>query len=564
MLNKRFLGLGFSFTANDRGLEKKLMSIKSAMDGIAASMKTVNDIGGSAKFSGFKKATPEKTRVGQRSAKPTSSKVDFQQHQPEMFKDIFCESIVAEKVSLGKGASVFSGLVEGLGKDRVKRRQVGEKGITNLDEVRFVKSLGRAIKFWSQETSHAFSRFADSIGFRIRDLIPDQIAAAFGLIKAAFLKPLWSGTKKLLGFGSGKTVDRIFTLMKKIYGSLSSERDSIQKNTARTATNTKTKKEQGFFGKLFGKVGGFFSKLFSPIKTALIVASSFMLGQLKKVVSTRLIAGVGKAIIRIFTGGKILVAIKSSLVAGAVAVIAAFSSGFIKTFTERFAEIKSSISLIFSSLWGILKTSFMRAFDSLPLVVKIAAVSFKDRLVSVFDQIWESLVYFSIKIEKALFSVVDWISNIDFVSGAKKAFSSVQWLGDKTAAVMADSLAVAGKTLSLVNQQNEIERKKKQDQAKRNAEAANKAIMNQKSEEKINRLQVVPAPRRDESASNSMSSEGMDNLLSALLNQIELQKQQLSHLRQISLKEFAPNLKVNVAGQDSMRQFQLAAARQGS
>jgi len=42
MPNKRFLGLGFTFSATDRGLEKKLLGIQSALAGIADSLKTIN------------------------------------------------------------------------------------------------------------------------------------------------------------------------------------------------------------------------------------------------------------------------------------------------------------------------------------------------------------------------------------------------------------------------------------------------------------------------------------------------------------------------------------------
>src|SRR6185295_5386148 len=42
MPNKRFLGLGFTFSATDRGLEKKLLGIQSALSGIADSLKAIN------------------------------------------------------------------------------------------------------------------------------------------------------------------------------------------------------------------------------------------------------------------------------------------------------------------------------------------------------------------------------------------------------------------------------------------------------------------------------------------------------------------------------------------
>lgn len=46
--NKRFLGLGFTFTATDKGLEKKLQGVNSALKGISESLTQINNQAGSA------------------------------------------------------------------------------------------------------------------------------------------------------------------------------------------------------------------------------------------------------------------------------------------------------------------------------------------------------------------------------------------------------------------------------------------------------------------------------------------------------------------------------------
>jgi hypothetical protein len=72
--NKRFLGLGFTFSATDRGLEKKLLGIQKALSGISSALDAVNDNAISASNSinrlskpksPLRKATPKTTKASE-------------------------------------------------------------------------------------------------------------------------------------------------------------------------------------------------------------------------------------------------------------------------------------------------------------------------------------------------------------------------------------------------------------------------------------------------------------------------------------------------------------------
>jgi len=68
MPNKRFLGLGFTFSATDRGLEKKLLGIQGALSGIAESLGVINSEAASA---GANLGSMKASKAGSKSSSKT-------------------------------------------------------------------------------------------------------------------------------------------------------------------------------------------------------------------------------------------------------------------------------------------------------------------------------------------------------------------------------------------------------------------------------------------------------------------------------------------------------------
>lgn len=107
MPNKRFLGLGFTFSATDRGLEKKLLGIQSALSGIADSLKSINsDAQGAGAALGTMKAPRAGGRVSTPKTKDSST------------------SLLAELTSINKSVDKgFSDIVKSIEKKSSRKTE---------------------------------------------------------------------------------------------------------------------------------------------------------------------------------------------------------------------------------------------------------------------------------------------------------------------------------------------------------------------------------------------------------------------------------------------------------
>lgn len=192
-MNKRFLGLGFTFTAQDKGLEKKLTKI-------AELMERINKASGSGSVgSASGGATMRSAGAEARASHEKSPKIQTAKLASENME--YLRGVVKKYVDvLGKDTGEdFRKSSEQLLIEAKRRRRTSDSVLLNLIEnaEKFSKSADNLgpkfdalrrvfvyIKSWVGEISKSVENFLDVLGLRIRDLIPKEFLAALGVVKS--------------------------------------------------------------------------------------------------------------------------------------------------------------------------------------------------------------------------------------------------------------------------------------------------------------------------------------------------------------------------------------------
>ena len=310
MANKRFLGLGFSFSAQDRGLEKKLLNIKAAIDGINESLTKVSSSSSKANSgimnvsSASPKGDPMKNAARMlKVAKKAGLRPTRKKEEPEsrtmtlsegfsklnaeaqsQVKDIFNEIAKSSKIS---GSVLYENTKEQLNDLKItvdksgnltkKSREDFFKTIKSYAEgtkqvqaqmnlmSRAFMGLGAiliGVKGYISDVGRSFETLLQTVGVNLRDLIPPQLSALLGVAKAV-IAPLVNLPGKIGGFFKQKMTERAqkesLKLQKKFVDSQGFSGGSDTLKAALIDLKPEGKKGGGFFDKLkdvFGKLKG--------------------------------------------------------------------------------------------------------------------------------------------------------------------------------------------------------------------------------------------------------------------------------------------------------------------
>jgi hypothetical protein len=323
MANKRFLGLGFTFAAIDKGLEKKLQSVHSHLSGISDALNNINKSGASSGMSSVGKMLPSPSgSTGTAPSATKSGKNDKSTGESKESENPFDTFRIStflkgnKKVSKGTENFIKSladlmiqfGATKDALTDFAKMKVTIEKQSKELTEesvMDLFKSTSNFIKASSDVTSsieglagslkgvreyigevkNSFLDFLSSVGFDLRSMIPKELMAFGGLAKSIF-KPLtelpgklFQGAQKTLAdqlqaraneklgkiIGNSGLSNELLQKLSEQIGGSGTGQENLFAMAAQTATNTKPgEKSGGFFSKIFGmfgKFGGIFSKL---------------------------------------------------------------------------------------------------------------------------------------------------------------------------------------------------------------------------------------------------------------------------------------------------------------
>jgi hypothetical protein len=327
MPNKRFLGLGFSFAATDRGLEKKLVGIASALRDISGSL---NGIGTAGTKAGKSMGGMKAPRVSRGTQTGTNAKAPSAQAQPKaqgtryaIFEDI---TSGFEKVS-GETRAIFKNMEEALGPKaskemfknmrgfRVEINQLGNisdyskmrlkrnteefiKSIDHLEEFKkkfgIVQKVLTVFKNWMTDIGNSAGRFLHSIGVDLGSMIPEQFKAAFGLFESVVLSPIRKGVSSAFSGISGlfmkkKQKESQDAIMSKWMGKSPGAKHNVLsylKDISESSGGSKSKEggdgKKGFFGAIKSFLSGALGVLLSPFSGAikLITTSLGFVGSL--------------------------------------------------------------------------------------------------------------------------------------------------------------------------------------------------------------------------------------------------------------------------------------------
>lgn len=255
MANKRFLGLGFSFAAQDRGLEKKLLNIKAAIDGINASLTKVSSSSSKASSgimnvsSASPSGNPMKNAVRMlKFAKKAGLRPTRKKEEPEsktmslsegfsklsgeaqsQIKEVFGEIAKSSKIS---GDVLFENTKEQLNELKITVDKAGNltkesrknffstvkgyaDGVSQVQKQTSMMSraffgLGNmlvSVKGYLSDVGRSFENLLQTVGVNLRDLVPPQLAAMLGVAKA-IIAPLINLPGKIGGFFKQKSEER--------------------------------------------------------------------------------------------------------------------------------------------------------------------------------------------------------------------------------------------------------------------------------------------------------------------------------------------------------------------
>lgn len=382
-MNKKFLGLGFTFTAQDRGLGKKLAEYSGHLQKMSESLEKINSgsFGGGGGGGGG---------TGQASAtaapnEPPKVKVTPEKEQKTVSMSEKTEAFF-KKLKMEAGKKIFGALTEdfdekNLDKNGNIEKKYMEKLLKNADAM---VAAEKKMKLFSVGVDNLRAGFAvlseylkgvgsaamqllESFGLNLSSMIPPQISKAFELVKAIAVKPL----KALFGMGKSVT-DKLLTEQNAISKKFKDElNQQIGNKTAPSVKDLLQKisdgpdQDQSALSKLFNVKSILGNGLLAGVATALVLGIKNLFGGglsgiLGKVLQSKFTGIIVNAGIRIaavlsetlpslFT--RLVTTLTSPLTYLTVA-IGIWVAGFIKGVSEKFDLIKMS----FSNLWMGIKS----------------------------------------------------------------------------------------------------------------------------------------------------------------------------------------------------------------
>lgn len=238
MQNKRFLGLGFTFAAQDNGLEKKLVRIAALMDRIGKSASSVNGLGGSSGGGSSSYAAASSRSSGSSGGSSGSRKSSGTYSKPMAPKDdigTLHQIIKKYTNALGNdvGAAyksdmeklVKKSIGEGRATDRIvtdltKNAEGFSKSATPLAKnFKIMQRVFGYISNWISSIGSSIGNLLGTIGINLHDIVPKEFTAAMGVLKSA-LAPLGHGAKNLVSKATGgllkKDQDKVASRVDKV------------------------------------------------------------------------------------------------------------------------------------------------------------------------------------------------------------------------------------------------------------------------------------------------------------------------------------------------------------
>ncbi len=320
-INKRFLGLGFTFAATDKGLEKKLKGVRSELEGIQKALDGVSQAAMGSKKSMSKMMVGGKSRVtakgmaqyprkqAERPIKPRHPKANdigakekspaqvvfgdvvdgLRKTNTQFFTDIqnalepmpglaktWTESLDNLYVQIDKDGKLTE-KSQSLIASQMQSIAAGSTDIGKLSKnYHKLFEVFRTAKDYIKSVTSAFDNFLVSLGVDLSGLVPPQLKAFGSLVKTALIVPLLGIGKGLLGkarqSAQKNTNKRLIDIRKNLTemrASISGAGNkTIVTQLQRIEENTRQKDKKGIFDKitdmLSGALGGI-GALFSGV-----------------------------------------------------------------------------------------------------------------------------------------------------------------------------------------------------------------------------------------------------------------------------------------------------------
>lgn len=222
--NKRFLGLGFTFNATDKGLEKKLTNVRNLfrdinkLSGGAAQNTSKMKLSGpkGAKYSGGSSVSSgSKQRKSSGVLTTPSGDDNFKKltqigamYTEALGKDVGAayakEAGRIIDVGVEKGRSVSE-----ITKDLKANAEKFAKSAQFLrKEFEAIQRISQYLKKWSSEVVSKFENFLGAVGVNLRDMIPKELTAAFGVM-GSLARPLKDFVTKSIK-GAGDQITKMY------------------------------------------------------------------------------------------------------------------------------------------------------------------------------------------------------------------------------------------------------------------------------------------------------------------------------------------------------------------
>lgn len=430
--NKRFLGLGFTFNATDKGLEKKLTNVRNLFRDINKLSGNVSKNTGKIKMSGpssigsMKSKTSDKVlksgqqKTGGIAAKTAAESVDF-------LRDIIGQYTKALGPEIGAAYKKSAGDVldfaikKGRSADRVledltfNAEKMSKSAKFMGTQFESIKRVFVYIKKWANDVIDSFANFLDSLGVNLRDMIPKEVIAAFGVLKsiARPLKDFGSMIiSKIFGAKDKKLQDKLSGRVDRVTRSIGDNKSlpTPQKSLATLVDMQESKqdgKKAGPFDKLknflqsLPLIGGLFSGLGS-LKKLFDAFSSMKLPNMTKLFE--IFESLSGPLEMLWNGIKFLSRNFLELVAPIIALTAA-AVGFAKeiwnwkdSLISAFTGVGSLLSAVGEYLWTWVKITFQPVTD----IVSSTLVPVFQLLGGVVKALWDVFAMFGKNIAKIL------------------------------------------------------------------------------------------------------------------------------------------------------------------
>lgn len=215
-MNKRFLGLGFTFTAQDRGLGKKLTEYSDALKSIKESLDSIKASGAigvvmgepvgqssrssgaafsSAKAESSEQQTKQKSNKNKTAEKPKGqvvysddTKAFLNKIATLIPKELF-GGLAAELDKLNLSIDEHGNMLEESKKKLLNHVDTFVQAQKDIKKTRFLETI-RGVSEYLKGIASAFGQLLNSFGLNLRSLIPPQLSAAFNVLKAIVAGPL--------------------------------------------------------------------------------------------------------------------------------------------------------------------------------------------------------------------------------------------------------------------------------------------------------------------------------------------------------------------------------------